>query len=409
MNKRNLGHWGILFVVVLGISGVVFGMHVLDTNDQQTMRTTNKLHAKQTRQEIAYDALRSAQQRTNKKKSALDKKNLGKKTPKFSAKFTKDLKAKKFVGTALVVKNNKVVYQRSFGKANAKKHKANQATSQFLINSIQKSMTGILVMRAAQAGQLHLTDKLSKYYPQIKGSNKVTLRQMLDMEAGITGELKPETTLTEPAVYKYASQQAKINPAKINQFNYQPISYTLLAGILRKVTHESYYQLFYEHVVTPLSLNHTSFAQLKHTGTTIGYSGTVPGNYSQPHVPSAKDMAVQIATGNATMSAGDVFRTERAIIQGTLLKKAGGANTLHRSASMTAHYAGGLYHLDRIGYYGHGVGDDYEGTFVLSRNGKTGVILLSNNYYKRGMYPTWSTEDLAMNTFRNVVAVNKLS
>src|SRR5699024_229544 len=128
------------------------------------------------------------------------------------------------------------------GKANAKKHRANQATSQFLVNSIQKSMTGILVMRAAQAGQLHLTDKLSKYYPQIKGSNKVTLRQMLNMEAGITGDLNPGTTLTEPAVYRYASQQARIDQTKINQFNYQPISYTLLAGILRKVTHESYYQ-----------------------------------------------------------------------------------------------------------------------------------------------------------------------
>ena len=407
MNTRNLGHWGILFAVILGLGGMIFGMHELDTKDQQTVRTTNKLHAKQTRQEIAYDALQSNQLRS-KKKTVWDKQNKGKKTPQFTAKFNRQLRAKKFVGTALVVKNNKVVYQRSFGKANAKKHKANQATSQFLINSIQKSMTGILVMRAAQAGQLHLTDKLSKYYPQIKGSNKVTLRQMLDMEAGITGDLNPETTLTEPAVYKYASQQARINQTKINQFNYQPISYTLLAGILRQVTHESYYQLFYEHLVTPLSLNHTSFAQLKHSGATMGYSGTVPGNYSQPHKPSAKDMAVQIATGNATMSAGDVFRTERAIIRGTVLKKASGANRLHQSTNNTVHYAGGLYHLGQTGYYGHGVGDDYEGTFVMSRNGKTGVILLSNNYYKRGMYPTWSTEDLAISTFQNVNAVRKL-
>ena len=74
MNTRNLGHWGILFVVILGISGVVFGMYELDTKDQQTVRTTNKLHAKQTRQEIAYDALQSNQQRS-KKKTALDKQN----------------------------------------------------------------------------------------------------------------------------------------------------------------------------------------------------------------------------------------------------------------------------------------------------------------------------------------------
>ncbi|MGV7665782.1 hypothetical protein PJK52_29205, partial [Mycobacterium kansasii] len=69
---------------------------------------------------------------------------------------------------------------------------------------------------------------------------------------------------------------------KIGKFDYQPICYALLAGILHQVTHDSYYELFYQQLVTPLNLNHTSFAQLRTTtkGMTVGYAGAVPRDYS---------------------------------------------------------------------------------------------------------------------------------
>lgn len=408
MNTRNLGHWAVLLAVILGIGGVVYGMHSIDAKDEQEVTKANKANAKQTKQEIAYDALKSRQQRTH-RKTSFDKKQVMV-APQFTKKLTRELKAKKFSGSALVVKNDYVVYQRSFGEANAKKKRVNKVTSQFLINSLQKSLTGMLVMQAVQEGKLQLTDRLSQYYPSIQHSGRVTLRQMLNMEAGLTGEMAPTTTLNEAGVYKYAEQTAKINPKRINTFDYQPISYVLLAGILHQVTHESYYKLFYQRLVTPLNLNHTSFAQLrsKTKGMTVGYSGTTPGDFSTPKLPSMRDMEAQIATGNVTMSTGDMFRAERAIIQGKLLTSKAGANVLHEAANKNAYYAGGMYHLDRIGYYGHGVGDFYEGTFVMSRDGKTGVVFLSNNFYKKSMWPDWSTEDLAISTFRHVLAAPQL-
>lgn len=408
MNKRNLRHWAVLGVVILGIGGVVLGMHQIDRQDKLEVAQTNRRHAQQTRQTLVKAANASQKQR-DKTATAFDRVNKGKATPVFSKKLTQELKNKKFVGSALVVKNNRVVYQQAFGMANAQKKKKNKVTSQFLINSVQKSMTGMLVMKAVQAGQLQLTDRLNQYYPGIKNSEKVTIRQMLNMEAGISGDLKPGQTLTENEAYQYVSQNVRINPKKINQFHYQQICYTLLAGILHQVTHDSYYDLFYQQLVTPLNLNHTSFDQLRKTtkGMTTGYAGATPRDYSSPHKPSSASMAIQIATGNATMSTGDVFRAERAIVQGSLLTTKAGAQVLHEN-NQNIHYAGGMYHLNQTGYYGHGMGDDYESTFVISKNGKNGVVFLSNNFEKKTMYPDWSTEDLALSTFTHINQAKKL-
>lgn len=395
-------HWIVLLIIILGIGGVGLTFHIIDANDKQEVAATNRHQAKKSRQSIGKYATTSKHNRRH-RKSVYDQVQLGAKTPVTTARINRDLKAKRFVGTALVVKNDRVIYQRAFGYANKKHHQKNQVTSQYMINSIQKSITAQLVMQAVQAGKLRLTDRLSQYYPGIKGSQKVTVRQMLDMTAGLVGKVAPTTTLKEKQVYQYAKQNAVIEPQKVGKFDYQPISYVLLAGILYQVTHRSYYQSFYQQLVTPLDLNHTSFAQLRKStkGMTVGYGGKEPGLYQDAHVPASTNMAAQVATGNVTMSTGDLFRAEQAVINGSLLTTPSGAQVLHRVVDRKA-YAGGLYRLGNNGYYGHGMGDSYESTIAMSNDGKTGVILLSNSFKKVTMWPTWSTEQTTIRLFNDI-------
>jgi len=54
------------------------------------------------------------------------------------------------------------------------------------------------------------------------------------------------------------------------------------------------------------------------------------------------------------------------------------------------------------------MGDYYESTFAISKNGKNGVVFLSNNFEKKTMYPDWSTEDLALQTFQQINSAKKL-
>lgn len=401
--QRHWWRWLLLIILVgLGLNGA-FQWYQLSKQ-----ATTTPVTATATNQAIAADAKLSAQKRTT-KTTQFDK-TAGSANPTFTAKMTSELKAKKFSGTALVVKNNRVIYQQSFGWANASKKQKNTPTTQYLMNSLQKSMTGMLVMQAVESGKIKMSDTLYQYYPQIKNSKKVTIRQMLNMEAGIVGEMKPLKELGEKQVYAYAKSHASIDTSMINQFDYQPICYVLLAAIMNKVTHHSYYNTFYQQIVTPLNLNSASFVQLRAQVKTMsmGYKGTTPGNYADPEVPAAKDVSSRLGTGNATMSPGNVFQTIRAVVQGSRLKKASDADTLLEKGSTTAKYTGGMYHLDQLGYYGHGVGNYYEDTFIISKDGKTGVVFMSNNFFKHTMWPTWSTETLAKDTFKQVLATSTI-
>lgn len=387
---------GLIILVFLGGTGIWFWIH-------PATHSVTRQTAVRTWHGIAHDAHVSAQQRHS-TKTQFDRETTSQTAPKLATKVTQQLKAKHFVGTALVVKNNRVVYQRAFGWANREQHRKNTTTTPYLINSTQKALTGQLIMRAVQDDQLSLNDHLSQYYPKIKHSRTITIRQMLNMTAGIYGTVPQSRYLSERAVYHQAATHAKIDTTKIGQFDYQPIDYTLLAGILHQVTHQSYYQRFYQQIVTPLNLNHTKFAEVfRHSRTmTVSYTGSRPGLYQTPHIPAAAPLATRVGTGNVMMSAGDLFRAERAVIQGKLLLNSSGAQTLHQAKSTTAHYTGGLYHLGQSGYYGHGLRDNYEATFVLSRNGKTGVVFLSNSFTKATMWPTWSTEKTAISLFKQV-------
>ena len=61
----------------------------------------------------------------------------------------------------------------------------NSTDTSYLINSVQKSMTAAMVMREVQKGKLSLKDKLSKYYPNVAGAQKVRISNLLDMTSGL--------------------------------------------------------------------------------------------------------------------------------------------------------------------------------------------------------------------------------
>lgn len=402
-------HWGrwLLLVVLLGLAGygAVQWYHV----DQQRKLTATPTTVKQTNRLIQRNAQVSQQQRRS-QTTALDQ-TAGSTNPDFTANLTKQLTAKKFSGTALVVKNDQVIYQKSFGWANAAKKRRNTPKTQYLINSLQKSMTGLLVMRAIEQGKLKMTDTLHQFYPQVKNSRRVTIRQMLNMEGGLLGDMKPDKDLGERQIYRYAAQHVRVDTTQLNQFNYQPICYVMLAAILNQVTDQSYYHQFYQQIVTPLNLNETSFVQLRqqNSALSVGYKGQTPGTYSDPEVPAAKDVSSRLGTGNVAMSPSNVFKTVQAIVQGKRFNHATSAKTLLEPGVATPKYTGGMYHFADQGYYGHGVGNFYEDTFLVSTDGRTGVIFMSNNFYKKTMWPTWSTEDIAKATFKQVVTASTIS
>lgn len=191
-----------------------------------------------------------------------------------SQRVTNYLKRNHFVGSALLVKGGRIIYRKGFGYADYAKRQVNRPNSEYQILSIQKSLTAVCVMKLITEGRLSLNTKLAKFYPAIRNAKRITIRNLLDMNSGLSlssgGASEP---LREKSVVNFAAKNLASRSSELGQWSYQPVNYVLLAGIISKLTHETYRHNFYQAFVYPFDLQRTGFVQKWPTSLdkTVGY------------------------------------------------------------------------------------------------------------------------------------------
>ncbi len=131
-----------------------------------------------------------------------------------------------FNGVVLISNSDKIIYSTVRGYADFEKKIPLKATDKFVIGSVSKQITAVLVLQAYERKQLNLTDPLSKYLsiPR-QWADTVTIHHLLSHTHGI---IKLEQALA----FKPGSA-----------FMYSQIGYELLAQILEKVTNKSFAEL----------------------------------------------------------------------------------------------------------------------------------------------------------------------
>ncbi len=71
------------------------------------------------------------------------------------------------------------------GLAVVKSKQAVTPSTPFVYASVTKTFTAALICRLADEGRLHLDDRLSSWLPDVPGSKKITIRQLLDHQSGL--------------------------------------------------------------------------------------------------------------------------------------------------------------------------------------------------------------------------------
>ena len=293
-----------------------------------------------------------------------------------------------FQGTALIIKNGKTAWTFHRGYANIAAKKQNGTQTSYLINSVQKSLTAVLVMRAVQNGQLKLTDRLSQFYPDVPHANKITLAQMLRMMSGLTQ--KPGTQLgASPFVSDQENMAFNVENAIFLKKYYQKslyssLNYVLLSGILEKVTHSSYENLFTKTFITPLHLKHTAFmwasrSQLDQIGLATSYAYVRNGHTKTKTLKETalnlNEIHGELGAGSVAMSDEDLAHVLKAVFDGRLLT-ASSRSVLFKGKA-PAYYNGGFYNLKNF-HAANGAGYGYN-TFVRVANSGNDILILQSN------------------------------
>ena len=169
----------------------------------------------------------------------------------------------KFMGSVAVSKNGEIIYLKSIGYADINNNiKANNETK-YRIGSISKSFTAILVLKAVENKKLELNQTIDKWFPTIKNSEKISVKQLLNHRSGIFNFTNSPNYLNLSTQVKTEEEMIEIIKAGGNNFSpdsraeYSNSNYVLLTYILEKTFLKSYSELLSEYIVKPLDLKNT--------------------------------------------------------------------------------------------------------------------------------------------------------
>lgn len=197
----------------------------------------------------------------------------------------------------LVAKDNKIVYDKSFGYATYDSSEAVFPQMMYDMASCTKiSATTLAIMKLYETHALQLTDTIGKFLPWTLGTDKarLTIHDILLHQAGFVpyipfykmtqdslGQLEPHyysdhysvdyDTEVTPRLFVKSGFSAQIDSAIVAsklapspKYVYSDNDFIILERIVHQLTGESLDQYVYEHFYHPLGMDHSMFQPLLH-------------------------------------------------------------------------------------------------------------------------------------------------
>jgi CubicO group peptidase (beta-lactamase class C family) len=276
------------------------------------------------------------------------------------------LRDSNFSGTALVIRNHKVLLHKGYGKQNGSR--GNDVDTLYNIASIEKSMTSVMVAKLIQDGRLNYSTKLVEFYPSIPNAENITIRNMLTMTSGLEAASDPERALNEKTLVNYYVKHIVVDPRK--GWDYDAVNFHLLAGIITQITHKNYGASFDELVNLKSEAKVMVMPNFSDKRVALSYHKN-----GKPYANPRYIYSNEIGTGSFFMTAGDLYRYFAALVNGEILPM----KTVKELFKTSTHsvYAGGVYH-NKLYYRGHGILQGYEPSIIFNRTAGNAVVLLGN-------------------------------
>lgn len=228
----------------------------------------------------------------------------------------------KFNGNALIVEKGNIVLNKSYGYKNFETKTPNDSNTIFQIGSITKQFTAAVILKLQEEGKLSVQDKLSKYFPQFKYANNITLENLLTHTSGIynyTNDIdENDSAITcnpiDKSLVLEVMQKHEPGFKPGAQFSYSNSGYYLLGMIIEKVTAKSYEQNIHDIIFAPLQMEHSLF-DFKHTADTniaTGYQSIAATDQIEAKA-WRWDSTVSYAAGAIWSTTGDMYKWALAI------------------------------------------------------------------------------------------------
>lgn len=286
----------------------------------------------------------------------------------------------KFMGQVSIRENGNILFEKAYGYADVSNSlKANENTK-YKIGSVTKTFTAVMIMQLIEEKKLKLDTKLSKFYPQVQNSGKITIHDLLHHRTGIIDYLNGDSTVNaynnvtkEEMIGKIAAYQSLFEPN--TKFEYSNSNYYLLGRILEDVTKLDYATNLKERIVQKLQLQNTITSEKVDVTKNESYSYSFLDN--KWTLTKEWDMSQAFGAGDIFSTASDLTLFLDGLFNGKLLKK----TSVDEMIKLEQSYGKGLmtFPFGERKFFGHTGGiEGFRSVAGYYPADKTGVSLIVN-------------------------------
>jgi CubicO group peptidase (beta-lactamase class C family) len=225
--------------------------------------------------------------------------------------------------TVGVVVGADLVWTKSYGEADMKNHVPARQETVYRIGSITKQFTAIMLLQLVQAGKVHLSDPVEKYFPEIntvKGRSAsappVTLFQLATHTGGLAREpddlpayLVGPVSDWEKVLLK-ALEHTNYSYEPGTHFLYSNIGYAVLGEALARAAKQSYIEYVTNNVLLPLGMTQTVFEPTQDIRRILAKGYACDGNAVDTTVPEREHdgRGYKVPNGAMYSSVGDLSK-----------------------------------------------------------------------------------------------------
>jgi CubicO group peptidase (beta-lactamase class C family) len=173
--------------------------------------------------------------------------------------------------TAGVVVGKQLIWSKSYGDADMEKKIPADADTVYRIGSITKMFTALMLEQLVDAGKVHFSDPVEKYFPEIKtvqgrfpDAPPITLIQLATHTSGLGREPDNADTYVKGPVADWEKTLITALPhlhyefEPGTRFSYSNMGYAVLGAALSRAASESYVAYVPKHIFEPLGMTHSA-------------------------------------------------------------------------------------------------------------------------------------------------------
>ncbi|MDY3339558.1 serine hydrolase [Riemerella anatipestifer] len=286
----------------------------------------------------------------------------------------------KFMGSVAVSENGKVIYSRAIGYADVENKQRANETSKYRIGSISKTFTAVLILKAVEERKVKLNQTISKWFPALKNSDRITIEYLLNHRSGIYNFTDDKDYLTWNTESKNENEMLEIIAKGGSDFEpntkskYSNSNYVILTYILEKIYKKPYADILQEHIVKPIGLANTKVFGKINPSNNECKSYTFEKGWK---LEKETDFTVPLGAGAIVSTPNDLTKFADALFGGKLLN----SKSLKKMKTINEKYGLGVFQLPFYEHrgYGHTGGiDGFSSIFAYFPENKISYAQVSN-------------------------------